>query len=340
MHEVPARLTIKHLRNGVYQHADHAGLCDRRMRRYHPFSFDFDSTPHDLEDPKDEWPDERKEQHSARRAEMIERLKLEYGTRDIEEVVANMRDLGGKGMSLITYHNQMHEQARRAFVTGAYYPALVAACALGERILNHLILDLRDFFKSSPHYKRVYRSESFDNWGFAVQVLEDWAVLADGVGAGFHVLAGLRNRSVHFDPDTYTTMRDDALEALLTLGRIIGKQFGYFRWQPWFIAHTPGSQFVRRDWEDHPFVRTYIIPRSGLVGLLYGMELSADGYWRHLDYDDYGDGDLSDEQFAKAHRERDPAMVVTREMIQASLNAQPAEAGLPPEERGCASDGA
>ncbi|MER8713135.1 hypothetical protein, partial [Mesorhizobium sp. M1295] len=286
---------------------------------YHPFSFDFDSTPGDLDDPMDTWDEAVKQQHVANRARVIERLQLEYGDRHIDQVVENVRDLGAKGMSLISYHNQMHEQSRCAFITGAYYPALVGACALGERILNHLILDLREFYRSSPHFKRVYGKESFDNWAFAVQVLEDWTVLADGVGAQFLVLAGLRNRSVHFDPDTYTTVRVDALEALRTLGRIVAKQFGYFGRQPWFIDHTPGTQFIRRDWEERPFVRTYIIPRSGLVGPLYGMELLPNGFWRHLDYDDYGDANLDDEQFATAYRKRDPAMVVTREMIEGSL---------------------
>ncbi|TAN09221.1 MAG: hypothetical protein EPN45_07885 [Rhizobiaceae bacterium] len=241
-----------------------------------------------------------------------------------ERVVENMRDLGPKGMSLITYHNEMHQQARKAFVICAYYPALVGACALGERILNHLILDLRGFFKTSSHDRRVHSRGSLQDWSRAVDVLDEWGVLTAGAGQLFLELGELRNRSVHFNPETYQTMRVDALAALQTLGKIIGKQFGYFGGQPWFIENTPGAQFVKRDWEDAPFVRTYIIPRSGFVGPLYGMELSPDGHWRHLDYDDYGDADLDDIQFAKAMRERDPTMVVTREMIEKSLLEQAA----------------
>ncbi|MBR0806766.1 hypothetical protein JQ636_24755 [Bradyrhizobium japonicum] len=48
------------------------------------------------------------------------------------------------------------------------------------------------------------------------------------------------------------------------------------------------------------------------------MDRSNEGAWSHLDYADYGDDDLSDEEFAKRHRERDPAKVVTREMIESS----------------------
>lgn len=110
-------------------------------------------------------------------------------------------------------------------------------------------------------------------------------------------------------------MREDALAALQRLNEIIAKQFGYFGFQPWFIEDTPGAQFVKRAYESDPFVRTYIIPRSGFVGYLYGMEMSEDGYWRHLDYADYGDEDLSDEEFAKRFRERNHAKVVSRDMI-------------------------
>jgi hypothetical protein len=73
-------------------------------------------------------------------------------------VVKNATDLGAKSFSLVAYHNDFHEQARRSFVAGSYYPALVAACALGERILNHLLLDLRGSFKGSRSYKNCIAS--------------------------------------------------------------------------------------------------------------------------------------------------------------------------------------
>jgi hypothetical protein len=218
-------------------------------------------------------------------------------------------------MSLLTYHNRLHEQARRTFVAAAYYPALVAACALGERILNHLVLDLRDSFQSSDHYKKVYRKQSFDKWPFVVSVLTDWKVFAEGVGAEFLALGEVRNRSIHFNPETYQSLREDALASLQRLNAIIAKQFGYFGFQPWFIEDTPGAQFVKRAYENDPFVRAYVIPRSGFVGALYGMEMSG-GFWKHLDYTDYGDDELSDDQFARRFRERDHAKVVSREMIE------------------------
>jgi len=310
------RLTIANMPRGVYDYALHHQLADRGRRRYNPFSFDFDSTPLDLEVPVAHWNETVTKNHLENRARTIERLKLEYGERNIEAVIQNTSDLGPRSMSLVTYHNSMHRQARSAFIMGAYYPALVAACALGERILNHLILDLRGGFTSSRHYRKIYKKNSFDNWSSSIEILSDWNVMLPEAAENFLKLEPLRHRSVHFNPETYSTMREDALLALSLLDKIISRQFGYFGGQPWFIENTPGVQFIKEDYERHPFVRTYLIPASGFVGVNYGLELTESG-WVHLDYADYGDGSLSDEEFAKAERERERARIVTRAMIEA-----------------------
>ncbi|MER8824625.1 hypothetical protein NKH70_33880 [Mesorhizobium sp. M0991] len=150
------RITIIDLAQGVYSHTHHAGVADRAMRRYHPYSFDFDSTPMLLHEPGETWDDEAKTLHAENREKTISRIKDEYGTWNQDANVQNIVDPGAKPMSLVAYHNRFYHQARQAFVVGAYYPALVAACALGVRILDHLVLDLRGSFKSSPHYKNVY----------------------------------------------------------------------------------------------------------------------------------------------------------------------------------------
>jgi hypothetical protein len=72
----------------------------------------------------------------------------------------------------VAFHNVFFNQVRDSFVIGSYYPALTAACALGERILNHLVLGLRDSFRTAEEYKRVYRKDSFDNWMIPIDVLE------------------------------------------------------------------------------------------------------------------------------------------------------------------------
>jgi hypothetical protein len=101
--------------------------------------------------------------------------------------------------TVLAYHNQFFDQARRSFVIGAYYPALVSACALGERILNHLILDLRGFYKNKPEYRQVYRKESFDNWQIPVDTLEAW-------GSCYQKQSPSSAHSSHCEIDRYISM--------------------------------------------------------------------------------------------------------------------------------------
>ncbi|MBP2443782.1 hypothetical protein [Rhizobium leguminosarum] len=315
--DVVERITVGELDRVFYAHADHHRVADKGLRRYQPFGFDFDSTALMLDEPADHWEEQVRLLHLENRDRAIARLKEQYGVLHHDQIVQNLRDLGPKAFSLIAYHNRFYHEAREAFVIGSYYPALVATCALGERILNHLILDLREDFKSSPHYRRVYRKESFDDWAFATGVLSDWNVLVEGVAEDLLELSKLRHRSIHFNPETYRVLREDALAALKLIGDIVSKQFGFFGRQPWFIEGTAGAQFIKKSYEAHPFVRKYLVPQSGFVGVLYGMERRADGHWQHLDLVDYGDGEMVDDEFAKAFGERDPEQVVTRAMIQA-----------------------
>lgn len=146
-----------------------------------------------------------------------------------------------------------------------------------------------------------------------VEVLTDWGVLVDGVADQFLSLARLRHASIHFNPETYRSMRTDALAALKQLGTIIAVQFGAYGRQPWFIEGTPGAQFIKREYETDSFVRTYILPLSGFVGVEFGMDFLANGRWMHLDYHDRV---LDDNGFATAFCNRDPTKVVTRQMIE------------------------
>lgn len=314
-------VTMANLPLAFYDYERHGSVRDRGRRRYHPFAFDFDTSSMVLEDAIDTWDEGAKAQRAENQKLAMDRLRAEYGEYRLAQVVLDTKELGAKSFSIVSYHNQMHEQARRAFIAGHYFPALTAACAIGERILNHLILDLRDFYKSSKAYKFVFRKESFPDWARAVDALEEWDVLLPGVGAIFIELSALRNRSLHFNPATYSTMRDDALVALKSLGRAIEMQFGVFGGQPWFIENTPGAQFIKRDHEHLPFVRKYLIPLSGFVGVNYGMEFNQRG-WQHLDYDDYGPGELDDDEFAHLFRSRAGDRVVTRAMIDASVDQQ------------------
>jgi hypothetical protein len=304
------RKTIADLEGTLFaEGGEHRALCDYGRRRYKAFGPDFDSRVSSLEAIPENWAEEVKAVHRGNREKTIAGLAAQFGTLNLERKIEDFIALGSKPMSIIAHHNQMHEQARQAFTIGAYFPALTAACALGERILNHLIIDLRDQFRSTPEYKRVHNKDSFDDWSKAIEILTSWNVLLPEAANEFSKLAALRHRSIHFNQSTYTTLREDALEAIKHIGAIAGSQFSGWGRAPWYMEGTKGHTFVKRDFEDRPFVRTYVLPRCPLVGVNFAMKpsyTSSDIQWKHIDFVDYGDGSLTDDEFAKAYEARSP----------------------------------
>jgi hypothetical protein len=236
------------------------------MKRYRVFLFHWDSTGELLRhEIRDEWDEDVKALHRQNRERMIEWLTRPYGEIGIEEKLANLRDIGGQAFSIVAYHNRFYRQAREAFIVGAYYPTLTAACALGERILNHLILGLRDEYKGKPGHADVATDKSFTSWKIMIRALEGWGVLLPEAAQAFRALMKARHRAIHFNPATAERDREFAIQALKHLDEIISAQFGAFGSQPWFIPEAAGAAYIRKEWESDPFVKLVYLPASLLV---------------------------------------------------------------------------
>lgn len=259
---------------------------------------------------EDTWEPEVKRLHEQNKVDARASMAREFGEHVLDAKIANFLAIDTKPFSILAHHNRLFHQIRQSFVMGAFYPALVGACTLGERILNHLVIDLRAFYRATPEYRRVYRQNSFDDWRVPIDVLEAWEVLLPAAAAEFRALMPLRNRSIHFNLGTYATLREDALAAILHMRTIIDQQFGTFALRPWFIEGTLGHVFIRKAYETHPFIRTYFLPHCPLVGPLFAMRHGQRG-WEFFDVEDYGDGEWSDEEFAARYNDRDPEAVVT-----------------------------
>ena len=288
-------------------------VSDRGVRRYRIFNFDFDSRPHTLQEaPGENWSVSAKADWQLGRDGVIAGIQVEYGERHLEQKVEDFKAFGAKPFSIIAHHNAMFNNVRTAFVSGAYYAALTAACALGERILNHLMIDLRDHYKATPQYKHVFRKGSFAQWTLVIDTLEVWSVLLPEVTIEFRALEKLRNRSIHFNADTATQLRSDALSAISHLTKIIGNQFSAFGMQPWFIEGTAGACFIKQDWETHPFVAHYYCSKNLAVGPLHSVELTEKHGWHFVDHPDYitfGLNGLSDDQFKDMFNDHEPSWV-------------------------------
>ncbi|HYO89622.1 MAG TPA: hypothetical protein VER79_13310, partial [Candidatus Limnocylindrales bacterium] len=120
---------------------------------------------------RDSWDDATKAQHRDSYIGLVGSLLADFGTKDAPDKIANLQIIGSAPFSVIAHHNRFMDEIRRAFVMFAYYPALTGAGALGERILNHLLRQLRGYYVNSPEYKRVATKDSFDNWGSALDIL-------------------------------------------------------------------------------------------------------------------------------------------------------------------------
>jgi len=271
------------------------------MRRFRVLSFDFDARVHSLtQEIQEHWEERVKEQHKQNRENIERGLVSEFGELAADGKRQNFIDLGPKPLSVLAFHNRFLEQIRTAFVMRAYYPALTGACTLGERILNHLVLSLRDDFKSSPEYKRVYSKDSFDNWDLAIDTLEAWQVLLPDVVAEYRHLRDLRNNSIHFHPEVDQNDRSLALDAIKSLSQIVGTQFCAFGPQPWFITGVPGEIYIKRDWESKPFIQRIYLPNCILLGPKHKVESVMP--WRIRDEEHYEDREISDDEFCRLRR--------------------------------------
>ena len=209
---------------------------------------------------QDHWKEDVKAQHVQNRVQTEQGLVSQFGEAAADQKRQNFIDLGPKPLSILAFHNKFFEQVRVSFVMGAYYPALIGSCALGERILDYLILMLRDDFKSTLQYKRVHNKDSFDNWGTAIDMLAAWDALLAEVALEFRKLRDRRNDAMHFRPEVDENDRSLALAAIRSLGSIIGNQFCAFGPQPWFITDIPGEIYIKKDWESRPFIRKVCLP--------------------------------------------------------------------------------
>jgi hypothetical protein len=283
------------------------------MKRYLVFPIHFDTRSSSLDEEQSSWDDSVKENHRDNKANVIEGLQNQFGKREADTKIQNFRDLGYLPFSIVSYHNKFFQQARDAFVIGAYYSAATGACGLAERILNHLIIDLRDQFSHTPEYKTVYSKKSFDDWDRAINVLAAWNVLRLNVPTLFRKMKGIRNRLIHFDPTTYDNDRAIALESLRLLAEIVSIQFGFFRQEHWWaIKGTRGANFISKAAEQDPFIKTFYLPRCPLVGPYYAANLVEQG-WLFFDREQYPQHEISDDEFAQLYGSRRTDEVVPSE---------------------------
>lgn len=196
---------------------------------------------------------------------------------------------------------------RSAFISGSYYAALLGACGLGERILNQLVLTLREDYSSHPATKHVAGKNSLDDWQKCVRTLREWGVLNEETAREYLRLMRMRHAAVHYRSELDNgDARDAALAAVVLLCELVQRIFSPHGQDENYFTGPIGRSYVRRDAEATPFVKHFILPACVLVSPVYRFVASASEPGGFAVYDDpeYGRDSppLSDDQFADPSR--------------------------------------
>ena len=243
-------------------------------------------------------------------------LKEEWGVQEFPIKLKRFKDLNLSFLGIPEEYYGLLWNVVSSYCCGQFYPAMTSSGALGERILNRLLIKTRDYFKSSPHYKKIYRKDSFDNWDAPIEILRDWEVISENVADAFSRLKKYRNDSIHYK-DGYD-FESNSHDAVAALADIINGQFNYeTRSDLLWVFNVPGEILVRSSKSDDPFVKEFILPHCALVSPY--CEPTADppikGKCTPLK-------PLSDEEFIKLRKEKGE-----RQPSEQGAAEQPATAG-------------
>lgn len=273
-----------------------------RCRRYLPLAFSFDTRALILEINTSEFESKIAAQWEDNKRHVREELIIEFGVASYERMISDFTALGPAPWSIIARHNTFLKHMRGSFIWGAYYAALVAAGALGERLLNQLIVTLKGDYRDHAASVRIKGKASIQNWKLAVGVLHDWGVISADTSKDFLRLNMLRNKAVHYEPGLdESDAREDALAAARIVTRIVEAIFNPLgNGPPLFIAGVAGQSFIALEREADPFVKHFMIPASVLVSPNYEVQPTADQQFAVFDDVNYQDefSELTDEEFA------------------------------------------
>jgi hypothetical protein len=198
---------------------------------------------------------------------IISDFKQKYGEHDFDSKLKRIRELDFALAGIPEEYYSLLIQVLSTYHCGYFYPSITGVCALGERILNRLILKTRSHFTSSSRYKQMHGKHSLDNWDILIDTLLDWKVITTDAGDLFRKLKKIRNESIHYN-DGYD-FNLEAKNAIRLLIQIVNQQFDYLnRKDIFWLFDCPGEIFVRSEVLKDPFVIEFILPHCVRIGPL------------------------------------------------------------------------
>ena len=267
-----------------------------QMKRFRITNMEFDTRAKVLEiEILDSWEENVKLLWLQNKEIIISNIFTEYGQKP--EVLVNFIDLGAKPFSVISSHNLYHEHARHAFIVGAYYASVTAVCALGERILNYLVISLRDTFKNVTTNEDINTHKSFSNWKLLNETLLEWGIFEEDIFDKFKALAQIRHRVIHYNKKLDTDLRETALQSLKLLAEIISIQFSGLANSKYFISEMASETYIKKQYENHPFVELVYLPNGTNVSPFHNVKNITNGVFEIEDLKEFEGREISDSEF-------------------------------------------
>lgn len=276
------------------------------MKRYRVVVFEFDFTANSFRDEHSEPGESPEAQETFRQIEeeAIEIVRHRFGAFNIDAKVQNLKAIEAQALSVVSFYNSLYRQVRNAFVAGDYFPATTGSLVLGEHILNELYLRLRDEYPLPEKYKSISNHQSSQNWKALITTLAEWNVLLPDVEAAFRRLEKVRRTVIHLQESNPPDFYQLGSEGIRDLNLIIGGLFGFLRSQPWMIEGEFGIPFVKKSFEDNPFVRQFILPNCALVGPAHRLEGLDQDSMRWLVHDvEYPEIEISDSEYMALYQQ-------------------------------------
>jgi len=188
-----------------------------------------------------------------------EHLKAILGHENFEQKFERWLKIEYPPLGLIDEYPDKITQIINTYSSGYFYPAVTSACCLAERILNRLILRTRDHFKSNHHYKKLYRNESFDDWGKMITIINDWRLIPERAIGIIKELMPIRHQSIHYN-ETFnfeavaSGVINKPISAITEIFGVINRKDIYL------VFDVPGEIWVRNEAQKHPFVKEFVLP--------------------------------------------------------------------------------
>ncbi len=236
------------------------------------------------------------------RQQILAELRIRYGDTNFKDKLERYLELETENIKIFTEYHEILYEAQDSYICGYYYPSLTASCCLGERIFNILILKLRDYYKHSQIYKKIYSKNLIQDWELAINVLKDWNLIGDELANDYFKLHEVRIENVHLKG-----FRDFRSEARFALQQIMKITDALFSLRKDIFFWVPGEPYIRKDKEEEPIVKEFFIPNCKLLGYKHPaprLETLPEGIVFIFDDPyDYEHREITDEEFKRLREE-------------------------------------